>query len=159
MVSRAGCGTAIFRHLGRAAVPCRSNVQSQAFANGVVPGNTPKESHVFISEAFAQAAPAATAAADSPFGSLGSMLPLVLMFVVLYFVMIRPQMKRQKEAKAMIDAIAKGDEVVLGGGMLGKVSKLGETYMHVEISSGVEIQVQRSAVVQVLPKGTVSAAK
>jgi preprotein translocase subunit YajC len=114
---------------------------------------------VFISEAFAQAAPAATAAADSPFGSLGSMLPLVLMFVVLYFVMIRPQMKRQKEAKAMIDAIAKGDEVVLGGGMLGKVSKLGETYMHVEIASGVEIQVQRSAVVQVLPKGTVSAAK
>ena len=114
---------------------------------------------MFISEAFAQAAPAATAAADSPLGSLGSMLPLVLMFVVLYFVMIRPQMKRQKEAKAMVDAIAKGDEVVLGGGMLGKVSKLGETYMHVEIASGVEIQVQRSAVVQVLPKGTVSAAK
>ena len=110
---------------------------------------------MFISEAFAQAAPAATAAADSPLGSLGSMLPLVLMFVVLYFVMIRPQMKRQKEAKAMIDAIAKGDEVVLGGGMLGKVSKLGETYMHVEIASGVEVQVQRSAVVQVLPKGTV----
>jgi preprotein translocase subunit YajC len=115
---------------------------------------------VFISEAFAQAAPAAPAAADSPFGGgLGSMLPLVLMFVVLYFVMIRPQMKRQKEAKAMIDAIAKGDEVVLGGGMLGKVSKLGETYMHVEIASGVEIQVQRSAVVQVLPKGTVSNVK
>ena len=110
---------------------------------------------MFISEAFAQAAPAATAAADSPLGSLGSMLPLVLMFVVLYFVMIRPQMKRQKEAKAMIDAIAKGDEVVLGGGMLGKVAKLGETYMHVEIASGVEIQVQRGAVVQVLPKGTV----
>ena len=114
---------------------------------------------MFISEAFAQAAPAAPAAAESPLGSLGSMLPLVLMFVVLYFVMIRPQMKRQKEQKAMIDAIAKGDEVVLGGGMLGKVSKLGETYMHVEIASGVEIQVQRNAVVQVLPKGTVSPAK
>jgi preprotein translocase subunit YajC len=114
---------------------------------------------VFISEAFAQAAPAATAAADSPFGSLGSMLPLVLMFVVLYFVMIRPQMKRQKETKAMIDAIAKGDEIVLGGGILGKVSKLGETFMHVEVASGVEIQVQRSAVVQVLPKGTVSTSK
>jgi preprotein translocase subunit YajC len=113
---------------------------------------------VFISEAFAQA-PAATAAADSPLGSLGSMLPLVLMFVVLYFVMIRPQMKRQKEAKAMIDALAKGDEVVLGGGMLGKIAKLGETYLHVEVASGVEIQVQRNAVVQVLPKGTVSAAK
>ena len=114
---------------------------------------------MFISEAFAQAAPAAPAAAESPLGSLGSMLPLVLMFVVLYFVMIRPQMKRQKEQKAMIDAIAKGDEVVLGGGMLGKVAKLGETYMHVEIASGVEIQVQRNAVVQVLPKGTVSPAK
>ena len=110
---------------------------------------------MFISEAFAQAAPAATGGSDSPFGSLGSMLPLVLMFVVLYFVMIRPQMKRQKEQKAMIDAIAKGDEVVLGGGILGKVSKMGETYMHVEIAGGVEIQVQRGSVVQVLPKGTI----
>ena len=73
---------------------------------------------MFISEAFAQAAPAPTAAADSPFGSLGTMLPLVLMFVVLYFVMIRPQMKRQKEHKTMIDALAKGDEVVTSGGGL-----------------------------------------
>ena len=88
------------------------------------------------------------------FGSLGSMLPLVLMFVVLYFVMIRPQMKRQKEQKAMIDALAKGDEVVIGGGVLGKVAKLGETYLSVEIANGVEIQVQRVSVVQVLPKGT-----
>ena len=110
---------------------------------------------MFISEAFAQAAPAPAAAPDSFMGSLGSMLPLVLMFVVLYFVMIRPQMKRQKEHKAMIDALAKGDEVVTAGGMLGKVSKLGESYLHVEIANGVEIQVQRSAVVQVLPKGTV----
>jgi preprotein translocase subunit YajC len=114
---------------------------------------------VFISEAFAQAAPAATAT-DGPMGALGGlggMLPLVLMFVVLYFVMIRPQMKRQKEHKAMIDALAKGDEVVTTGGMLGKISKIGETYMTVEIASGVEIQVQRGAVVQVLPKGTVGA--
>jgi preprotein translocase subunit YajC len=109
---------------------------------------------VFISEAFAQAAPAA-AAAESPLGSLTSMLPLVLMFVVLYFVMIRPQMKRQKEHKAMIEAIAKGDEVVIGGGILGKVAKMGESYLHIEIASGVEIQVQRASVVQVLPKGTV----
>jgi preprotein translocase subunit YajC len=107
---------------------------------------------VFISEAFAQAAPAA--GADSMFGGLGSMLPLILMFVVLYFVMIRPQMKRQKEHKAMIDALAKGDEVVTSGGMLGRVSKMGETYLHIEVASGVELQVQRSAVVQVLPKGT-----
>jgi preprotein translocase subunit YajC len=110
---------------------------------------------VFISEAFAQAAPGA-GAAESPFGSLGSMLPLVLMFVVLYFVMIRPQMKRQKEAKALIDALAKGDEVVTTGGMLGKISKIGETYLSVEIANGVEIQVQRGSVVQVLPKGTIA---
>ena len=107
-----------------------------------------------ISDAYAQAAPAA-AASESPMGMLGSMLPLVLMFVVLYFVMIRPQMKRQKEHKAMIEALAKGDEIVTSGGLLGKVSKLGETFVHLEVSNGVELQVQRSAVVQVLPKGTV----
>ena len=110
---------------------------------------------MFISEAFAQAAPAAAAAGDSPLSSLTSMLPLVLMFVVLYFVMIRPQMKRAKEAKAMIEALAKGDEVVTGGGMLAKISKLGESYLTVEIANGVEIQIQRTAIVQVLPKGTI----
>jgi preprotein translocase subunit YajC len=77
------------------------------------------------------------------------------MFVVMYFLMIRPQMKRQKEHKAMVEALAKGDEVVTSGGMIGKVSKLGETYLHLEVGNGVELQVQRSAVVQVLPKGTV----
>ena len=113
-----------------------------------------EEFHVFISEAFAQAAPAAAGAGESPMSGLTGMLPILLMFVVLYFVMIRPQMKRQKETKAMIDAIAKGDEVVLAGGLLGKVSKLGDTFMYVEVANGVEVQVQRSAVVQVLPKGT-----
>ena len=88
-------------------------------------------------------------------GSLGSMLPLVLMFVVLYFVMIRPQMKRQKEQRAMIEALVKGDEVVIGGGVLGKVAKLGETYLSIEVANGVEIQVQRASVLQVLPNGTV----
>lgn len=83
-----------------------------------------------------------------------SMLPLVLMFVVLYFVMIRPQMKKQKEHRAMVEALAKGDEVVTAGGLLGRVSKMGDNYIGVEIANGVEIQVQRSAVVQVLPKGT-----
>jgi len=77
-----------------------------------------------------------------------------LMFVVLYFVMIRPQMKKQKEHKTMIDALAKGDEIVTAGGFLGKVSKLGDGYLHVEIANGVEIQMQRSAVIQVLPKGS-----
>ena len=111
---------------------------------------------MFISEAFAQAAPAATGAADGPLGlgGLGGMLPLVLMFVVLYFIMIRPQMKRQKEHKAMVEALAKGDEVVTSGGVLGKVSRLGDTFLAIEVASGVEIQVQRTAVVQVMPKGT-----
>jgi len=82
------------------------------------------------------------------------MLPLVLMFIVLYFVMIRPQMKRQKEHRAMVEAVAKGDEVVIGGGMLGRITRLSEQYLHVEIASGVEVQVQRASLVQVLPKGT-----
>ncbi len=86
--------------------------------------------------------------------SLMSMLPLVLMFVVLYFVMIRPQMKRQKEHRNMIEALAKGDEVATAGGVLGKVTKLGDTYLGIEVAQGVEVQIQRSAVVQVLPKGT-----
>ncbi len=109
---------------------------------------------MFISSAFAQTAPAAAAGGDI-MSSLTGMLPLVLMFVVLYFVMIRPQMKRQKEHKAMIDALAKGDEVATAGGLLGKVSKIGDTTLSLEIASGVEVQLQRSAVVQVLPKGTV----
>jgi preprotein translocase subunit YajC len=109
---------------------------------------------VFISSAFAQTAPAAAAGGDMQ-SSLMSMLPLVLMFVVLYFVMIRPQMKKQKEHRAMIDALAKGDEVVTAGGLLGKVTKLGEGYLSVEVANGVEVQLQRSAVVQVLPKGTI----
>jgi preprotein translocase subunit YajC len=107
---------------------------------------------VFISSAYAQAAPAA--ASGGAESTLLSLLPLVLMFVVLYFIMIRPQMKRQKEHKAMIDALAKGDEVVIGGGVLGRVSRLGEGYIHVEVANGVELQVQRAAVIQVLPKGT-----
>ena len=109
---------------------------------------------MFISSAFAQTAPAAAGGGDMS-SSLMSMLPLVLMFVVLYFVMIRPQMKRQKEHRTMIDALAKGDEVATAGGVLGKVTRLGDTYIGVEVANGVEIQIQRSAVVQVLPKGTI----
>ena len=113
------------------------------------------ETPLFISSAFAQAAAPAAGGGDM-LSSLSSMLPLVLMFVVLYFVMIRPQMKRQKEARALIEALAKGDEVVTAGGMLGKISQLGDTYITLELSTGVEAKVQRSAVVQVLPKGTIS---
>ena len=107
---------------------------------------------MFISSAFAQTAPAAGGDLQS---TLMSMLPLAPMFVVLYLVMIRPQMKKQKEHAAMIAALAKGDEVVTGGGLLGKVSKLGDHFIGLEISAGVEIQVQRSAVIQVLPKGSI----
>jgi preprotein translocase subunit YajC len=106
---------------------------------------------VFISSAFAQAAPAAA----GPESMLSTLLLFGGMFAVMYFLMIRPQMKRQKEHKAMVEALAKGDEIVTAGGMLGKVSKLGETYLHIEVGGGVELQVQRSSVVQVLPKGTV----
>ncbi|NDY91128.1 preprotein translocase subunit YajC [Ideonella livida] len=106
---------------------------------------------MFISNAYAQSADAAAA---GPMGTLGSLLPLVLMFVVLYFIMIRPQMKRQKEHKAMVDALAKGDEVVVAGGLLGRIAKVSESVLHVEVAKDVEIQVQRASVVQVLPKGT-----
>ena len=103
---------------------------------------------MLISPAYAQAAAGGTES------TLLGMLPLVLMFVVLYFVMIRPQMKRQKEARAMLDALAKGDEVATAGGLLGRISVLGDQFLTLEIANGVEIKVQRSAVVQVLPKGS-----
>jgi preprotein translocase subunit YajC len=110
---------------------------------------------VFISSAYAQTAPAAAAGGDSMQSSLMSLLPLVLMFVVLYFVMIRPQMKKQKEHRSMVDALAKGDEVATAGGLIGRVTRLGDNYLGVEIAQGVEVQVQRTAVVQVLPKGSI----
>ena len=109
---------------------------------------------MFISSAFAQTAPAAAAGGDLQ-SSIMSMLPLVLMFVVLYFVMIRPQMKKQKDHRTMIDALAKGDEIATVGGVLGKVTKLGDSYVSLEVANGVELQIQRGAVVQVLPKGTI----
>lgn len=111
---------------------------------------SPLEFFVFISSAYAQSA----AAADTQ-STLMGMLPLVLMFVVLYFVMIRPQMKKAKEHKTMVEALAKGDEIVMASGMLGKITKLGDTYLSVEVSTGVDIQIQRTAVIQVLPKGTI----
>ena len=109
---------------------------------------------MFISSAFAQTAPAA--AAGGEMSSLLTQLPIfAVMFAVMYFVMIRPQMKKQKEHRAMIDALAKGDEIATVGGVLGKVSKMGDSYLSIEVANGVEIQIQRSAVVQVLPKGSI----
>ena len=109
---------------------------------------------MLISTAYAQSAPAAAPANDLS-SSLMSMLPLVLMFVVLYFVMIRPQMKRQKELKAMLDALVKGDEVVTTGGLLGKIAQLGDNQIGLEVGNGVVLPLQRSAVIQVLPKGSI----
>ncbi|GAB3629234.1 preprotein translocase subunit YajC [Pandoraea terrae] len=108
----------------------------------------------FISNAFAQTAGASSA---GPLGNLTSFLPLVLMFVVLYFIMIRPQMKRQKEHRNMLAAIAKGDEIVTSGGMAGRVTKVGETFITVEIAENVEINVQKGAITTLLPKGTLKA--
>lgn len=108
---------------------------------------------MFISSAFAQTAPAAASGGDF-MSQLYGMAPLALMFVVLYFVMIRPQMKRQKEHRNMVEALAKGDEVATAGGIIGRVTRISEQFLHIEIASGIEIQIQRSAVVQVLPKDT-----
>jgi len=107
---------------------------------------------VLISNAFAQ-----TAGAGGAAGGLMSFLPIILMFAVLWFIMIRPQMKRQKEAKAMLEALAKNDEVVTAGGILGKVTKVTEQYVSLEIAAGTEVTVQKNAVTTVLPKGSLKA--
>lgn len=110
---------------------------------------------MFITNAYAQAA------GGSMDQQLFSFLPIILMFVVLYFLMIRPQMKRAKEHKAMLEAIKKGDEVVTSGGMVGKVVKVGESYVTLEVSrsggEGVEINMQKAAVQTLLPNGTIKA--
>jgi preprotein translocase subunit YajC len=103
---------------------------------------------VFISNAYAQTA------GFGAEGGLMSFLPIILMFVVLYFLMIRPQMKRQKEQKTMMDALAKGDEVITSGGILGRVTKVTDAYVTLEIANGTEIVVQKAAVSTLLPKGT-----
>ena len=102
-----------------------------------------------ISDVFAQG----TGGAGDP-GWTG-LLPIVLMFVLLYFLMIRPQMKRAKEHKTMSEALQKGDEVITAGGVLGRISKVGDAYLSIEIAPGTEVQVQRSAVQTLLPKGTI----
>ncbi len=98
-------------------------------------------------------------AAGAPAGNpLVQMLPLVLIFVVFYFLLIRPQAKRAKEHKAMVSALAVGEEVVTSGGILGKVVEAGEQFLTVEIASGVQVKVQRHTITQVVPKGTLKSA-
>ncbi len=98
-------------------------------------------------------------AAGGEGGALMGMLPIILMFVILYFLMIRPQMKRQKEHRNLVAALTKGDEVITSGGLLGKVTKVSDNYITLEVSEladkPVEIVLQRSAVSNVLPKGNI----
>jgi len=100
-----------------------------------------------ISNAFAQAGGDAG-------GSLFSLLPLVVIFVLFYFLLIRPQQKRAKQHKEMVAALSKGEEVVTNGGLLGKVTDVDDNFISLEISSGLTVKVQRHAVSQVMPQGT-----
>jgi preprotein translocase subunit YajC len=103
---------------------------------------------VIISSAYAQAA--------APGGDPGfiGFLPIILMFVLLYFLMIRPQMKRAKEHKQMVEALQKGDEVITAGGVLGRITRISDAYVGLEIAPDTEISVQRTSVQTLLPKGT-----
>ena len=109
---------------------------------------------MLISNAYAQAA----GAANDPMGSLMGMLPIIAMFAVLWFVMIRPQMKKAKEHQKMVSELAKGDEVVTSGGMVGRITKIGENYLTLEVAEGkdggIEVVIQKTAVSALLPKGT-----
>ncbi|MDX9943664.1 MAG: preprotein translocase subunit YajC [Azonexus sp.] len=97
---------------------------------------------------------AQTAGAADPTGGFMQLLPMILMFVVLWFLMIRPQMKKAKEHKQLIAALQKGDEVVTGGGLVGKITKVDDNYITLEIAEGTEVVVQKPAVAIALPKGT-----
>jgi preprotein translocase subunit YajC len=106
----------------------------------------------------AQAADSAPAAAIPQGSSFMSFLPLAVIFVIFYFLLIRPQQKRAKEHRELITKLTKGDEVVTNGGLLGRVTELDDNHLTVEIASGVMVKVQRQAVTQVLPKGTLKGA-
>ncbi|HET9043601.1 MAG TPA: preprotein translocase subunit YajC [Burkholderiales bacterium] len=104
-----------------------------------------------ISTAYAQAS------APTDAGGLMGFLPIVLMFVLLYFMLIRPQMKRAKDHKLMIEALEKGAEVVTSGGIVGRITKLSDAYINLEIAPNTEIVIQKQAVQTLLPKGTMKA--
>jgi preprotein translocase subunit YajC len=106
-------------------------------------------SNLFISNAYAQAA------APASDGGIAQFLPLIVLVVVFYFLILRPQQKRMKEQKTMIAALQKGDEVVVAGGVLGRVAKVDDNYASVEVAEGVTILTQKSSVQTVLPKGTI----
>jgi len=105
----------------------------------------------FIENGYAQGSPSAQG------GSLGFLLMMGLFFVIFYFMLIRPQSKRAKEHRAMLTALATGDEVVTGGGILGKVAEVGDNFVTVEVADGVRLKVQKSQIGAVMPKGTLKA--
>jgi preprotein translocase subunit YajC len=102
----------------------------------------------FVTDAWAQAAPSTTG------GMLGTILPLLLIFVVFYFLLIRPQTKRAKEHREMIGKLAVGDEVVTNGGLLGRITEVSDSFVTLQVATGVAIQVQKFQVAQLMPKGT-----
>jgi len=104
----------------------------------------------FISNAYAQDAAAQ--------GGLMSFLPLIVIFAVFYFMLIRPQMKRSKEHRQLVSQLAKGDEVVTNGGLLGRITEVSESFVTLEVADKVQISVQRQAVASVMPKGTIKSA-
>ncbi len=91
-------------------------------------------------------------------GALAQFLPLILIFIVFYFLLIRPQMKRAKEHKALVANLGKGDEVVTNGGLLGKITDLNDSFVTLELTEGVQIKIQRQAIAAVMPKGTMKSA-
>lgn len=107
----------------------------------------------FISDAMAE-----NGAAAAPEGGLLGFIPLILIFVIFYFLIIRPQVKRAKEHKKLTESVAKGDEVVTGGGLLGKVTDVSDNFVTLEISEGIEVKVQRQSVASLVPKGTIKSA-
>jgi preprotein translocase subunit YajC len=129
------------RRLARGAPPRQPFAQSQL-----------ETSFVLISSAYAQASGAA-----SQSDTLLTFLPMIAIFVVFYFLLIRPQQKKQKEARAMLDALEKGNEVITAGGVLGRIVKLDEQYVTVEVAPNTQMVVQRGAISQLLPKGTIKA--
>ena len=100
-----------------------------------------------ISDAWAQAGGEAG-------GSLFSLLPLVVIFILFYFLLIRPQQKRAKQHKEMVAALKKGEEIVTNGGLLGKVTDVEDNFVTIEIATGLNVRIQRQAIAQVMPKGT-----
>lgn len=104
----------------------------------------------FISNAYAQDAAAG--------GGLMSFLPLIVIFAVFYFMLIRPQMKRSKEHRQLVSQLSKGDEVVTNGGLLGRITEVSESFITLEVADKVQVRVQRQAIANIMPKGTIKSA-